>query len=342
MRVLDANRYSPTSQEILSSFDKNIVGQEGPKRSLVNVIEKHKAGLSIPGRPIGNILFLGPTGVGKTHTVEEMCRVLFGNERACIKIDCAEYQHGHEIAKLIGSPPGYLGHRETHPLLTQEALNQYHTEKLKMSVVLFDEIEKSSDTLWNLLLGIMDKAVLTLGDNRRVDFSNVLLVMTSNLGSEQMTALAQGGIGFSTPEILNSVLDSQIDTIARTAAKSKFSPEFYNRIDDVAVFHTLTEEQIEKVLDIELGKLQQRLLQVSKTTFFFHVRRSAKNILLTEGYDKNYGARHIKRSIEYRILQPLSRLLASEQIKERDAIIISDNGGSDFVFTAEDGGAICG
>lgn len=342
MKILDASLYSKTSQSILDTFQKKIVGQDSAKRALVNFIEKHQAGLSDPNRPVGSLLFMGPTGVGKTYTVEKMCKELFGNERACIKIDCAEYQHGHEIAKLVGSPPGYLGHRETHPMLTQEALNQWHSERLKMSVVLFDEIEKSSDTLWSLLLGIMDKAKLTLGDNRVVDFSNTLIIMTSNLGSQQMATLAEGGMGFVTPTILSAVMDSQIDTIAKEAAKKKFTPEFFNRIDEVSVFHTLTEEQIEKVMDIELGELQQRLLLTSKIKFYFHVTRTAKNVLLSEGYDKKYGARHLKRSIETRILLPLSRLLASGQIKDQEAVIIRDKGQESFEFSVDDGAMLCG
>lgn len=342
MKVLDTTLYSKTSQGLLDTFNKKIVGQDGPKRSLVNIIEKHQAGLSVPGRPVGTLLFLGPTGTGKTHTVEQMCKALYGDSRACIKIDCGEFQHGHEIAKLVGSPPGYLGHRETHPMLTQEALSLWHTEKMKISVVLFDEIEKSSDTLWTLMLSIMDKATLTLGDNRRVDFSNTVVIMTSNLGSQQMAALAHGGLGFSSQAVLDSVIDTQVDAIARAAAKKKFTPEFFNRIDEVSVFHTLTKEQINTVLDIELGSLQQQLLLLSKIKFFFHVRRTAKDVLLADGYDKNYGARHIKRAIEHRILQPLSRLLASGQIMEKDAVIISERGGSDFEFAIDNGALVCG
>src|SRR4029077_9415791 len=151
---------------------------------------------STPGRPIGNLLFLGPTGSGKTRRVESAAESLLGDPRAVVKIDCAEFAHSHEIAKLIGSPPGYLGHRETHPMLSQEVLSQYHTEKIKLSFVLFDEIEKASDTLWNLLLGVLDKATLTLVDNRRVDFSNAMIFMTSDLGAAEMgnTAAAVAGV----------------------------------------------------------------------------------------------------------------------------------------------------
>src|SRR5258707_8589021 len=173
--------------------------------------------MSCPGRPIGNFLFMGPTGSGKTRLVEAAAESLVGDARAVIKIDCAEFQHSHEIAKLIGSPPGYLGHRETHPLLTQEALNQWHTDKLKLTLLLFDEIEKASDALWQLLLGILDKATLTLGDNRRVDLSQGLIVMTSNLGAGEMNDLMNGGLGFGKsqrPEQADHHLDEKITRTA--------------------------------------------------------------------------------------------------------------------------------
>ncbi len=166
--ALDPNRRSNDAQDFDTSLRRRIVGQDQAVEKVVEIYQMFLAGLNPPGRPIGNLLFLGPTGSGKTRVVESVAEALFGDARACIKIDCAEFQHSHEIAKLIGSPPGYLGHRETHPLLTQEALNQWHTDKLKLSILLFDEIEKASDALWQLLLGILDKANLTLGDNRRV------------------------------------------------------------------------------------------------------------------------------------------------------------------------------
>jgi ATP-dependent Clp protease ATP-binding subunit ClpA len=253
-----------------------------------------------------------------------------------IKIDCGEYQHGHEIAKLIGSPPGYLGHRETHPLLTQEALDQWHTPSLQLSVLLFDEIEKSSDTLWNLMLGILDKAELTLGDNRRVDFSKVIILMTSNLGSKQMDTVENGGIGFDTPELNYNELDEKLEKVAKEAAKSKFSPEFYNRLNHVAVFRTLTEEQIKQVLNIELGQLQTRLLFRSKVKFFWHVLPKAKERLLKEGFSKKYGARHLTRAIEQLILTPLARLVASGQLQDSDVVLIDEVGKPEFNFELEE------
>src|SRR5207245_3593391 len=187
-------------EKLFTDLRKRIVGQDEAIDQIVNIYQMYLAGMNTPSRPIGNFLFLGPTGSGKTRMVEAAAESLVGDCRAMIKIDCAEFQHSHEIAKLIGSPPGYLGHRETHPLLSQEVLNQYHSETSKLSFVLFDEIEKASDALWNLLLGVLDKATLTLGDNRRVDFSRALIFMTSNLGAGEMGSILNPSLGFGAAE----------------------------------------------------------------------------------------------------------------------------------------------
>src|SRR3974390_2788384 len=193
---LDPTLRSVESQEFQAALRSKIVGQEEGVRALVDLYQVFCAGMSSMGRPVGNLLFLGPTGSGKTRIVEATAEILFGDPRAVIKVDCAEFQHSHEIAKLIGSPPGYLGHRETHPLITQEELAKYHTDKVKLSFLLFDEIEKASDALWQLLLGMLDKATLTLGDNRRVDLSQTMIFLTSNLGGADISDLFAGGYGF--------------------------------------------------------------------------------------------------------------------------------------------------
>src|SRR5213595_4313902 len=191
---LDQDQKSPRAKDFEDRLGGRIVGQERAVRRMSGLSQIFLAGMNPPARPIGTMLFLGPTGSGKTRVIEAAAEVLFGDPNAIVKIDCAEFQHSHEIAKLIGSPPGYLGHRETSPMLTQENLDRMHTEDLKLSLILFDEIEKASDSLWQLLLGILDKATLTLGDNRRVDFSKTMLVMTSNLGAREMSELISGGI----------------------------------------------------------------------------------------------------------------------------------------------------
>jgi ATP-dependent Clp protease ATP-binding subunit ClpA len=292
---------------------------------------------------VGNLLFLGPTGSGKTRVVESMAETLFGDPRAVLKIDCAEFQHSHEIAKLIGSPPGYLGHRETHPLLTQEALNQWHTEKLKLTLLLFDEIEKASDALWQLLLGILDKATLTLGDNRRVDLSQCLIVMTSNLGAHEMDDLMTGGLGFGNLRRagqVDSALDDKITRTAQEAARRKFSPEFMNRIDKIVVFKTLRPEHLEQILEIELGMVQQRILQATgNSQFVFSCTAPVKAFLLEEGTDPKYGARHLKRAIEKNVVFPLANLVATSQIKLGDFIRIDRKEGQ-LTFTKEAEGAL--
>ena len=251
---LDPTLRSVESQEFQAALKSKVVGQEEGVRALVDLYQVFCAGMSSTGRPVGNLLFLGPTGSGKTRIVEAAAEILFGDPRAVIKVDCAEFQHSHEIAKLIGSPPGYLGHRETHPLITQEALAQYHKEDLKLSFLLFDEIEKASDALWQLLLGILDKATLTLGDNRRVDLSQTMIFLTSNLGGGEITELMTGGMGFVQPkDKTEDKLDHKVERTAQEAAKKKFSPEFMNRLDKVVVFHPLRHEQLEQILEIELG-----------------------------------------------------------------------------------------
>ncbi|HEY1422757.1 MAG TPA: AAA family ATPase [Candidatus Acidoferrum sp.] len=331
MRTATRQQLNPTirsndTRDFEGSLRAKIVGQEEGVQSLVDLYQVFCAGLNSPGRPVGNLLFLGPTGSGKTRIVEAAAEILFGDPRAVIKVDCAEFQHSHEIAKLIGSPPGYLGHRETHPLITQEALSANHTDKLKLSFLLFDEIEKASDALWQLLLGMLDKATLTLGDNRRVDLSQTVIFMTSNLGGGEITELMQGGMGFIQPKDKPITgLDEKVERTAIEAARRKFSPEFMNRLDKVVVFHPLQRNQLEEVLEIELGQVQQRVLETARGQFLFRVTSAAREFLLTEGTDQRYGARHLKRAIERNIVYPLANLLATEQVHIGDLICIDYN-----------------
>jgi ATP-dependent Clp protease ATP-binding subunit ClpB len=323
---LDPTIRSTDTCDFHASLRAKIVGQEEGVQSLVDMFQVFCAGLNSPGRPVGNLLFLGPTGSGKTRIVEAAAEILFGDARAVIKVDCAEFQHSHEIAKLIGSPPGYLGHRETHPLITQEALAASHTEKLKLSFLLFDEIEKASDALWQLLLGMLDKATLTLGDNRRVDLSQTVIFLTSNLGGGEITELMQGGMGFIQPKDKPATgIDEKVERTAVEAARRKFSPEFMNRLDKVVVFHPLRREQLERVLEIELGQVQQRVLETAKGQFLFRVTDAGRDFLLQEGTDQRYGARHLKRAIERHVVYPLANLLATEQVHLGDLICIDWN-----------------
>jgi ATP-dependent Clp protease ATP-binding subunit ClpB len=339
---LDPTLRSVESQEFQAALKSKVVGQEEGVRALVDLYQVFCAGMSSAGRPVGNLLFLGPTGSGKTRIVEAAAEILFGDPRAVIKVDCAEFQHSHEIAKLIGSPPGYLGHRETHPLITQEALAQYHKEDLKLSFLLFDEIEKASDALWQLLLGILDKATLTLGDNRRVDLSQTMIFLTSNLGGGEITELMTGGMGFVQPQDkLEDKLDVKVERTAQEAAKKKFSPEFMNRLDKVVVFHPLRHEQLEQILEIELGMVQQRVLDTGRGQFLFRATSPARRFLLHEGTDIKYGARHLKRAIEKFVVYPLANLLATEQIRFGDMLVVDWDGKSaQLTFQKEGEGAV--
>jgi ATP-dependent Clp protease ATP-binding subunit ClpA len=274
------------------------------------------------------MIFLGPTGSGKTHVVETAAEVLFGNRNAVVKIDCAEFQHSHEIAKLIGSPPGYLGHRETAPLLTQENLEKYHTERDPFTFVLFDEIEKASDALWQLLLGVLDKGTLTLGDNRKVDFSQTIIILTSNLGTKEMSDLISGSIGFAPAKgkgMMDGDIDQKIYRTASEAAKRKFSPEFMNRIDKVVVFRSLKHEQLRQILDLELSSVQRRVNEGAGEQFYFTVTEPAKEFLLSEGIEYRYGARHLKRAVERFLVNPLASLSATGQVRLGDVVVIDIN-----------------
>jgi ATP-dependent Clp protease ATP-binding subunit ClpB len=328
-RLLDPTQTGNEAETLESSLRKRIVGQDQAIQQIIDVYQTYLSGMSSPGRPISNLLFLGPTGSGKTRTVEALAESLVGDAHAVLKIDCAEFQHSHEIAKLIGSPPGYLGHRETHPLLSQEVLNQFHTDKVKLSFVLFDEIEKASDALWNLLLGILDKATLTLGDNRRVDFSRAMIFMTSNLGASEMASILRPNLGFAAGEMerrrATGMVDHELTEKAANsgmeAARRKFTPEFMNRIDQVVVFRPLDVEALRKILSLELNMVQQRVFSTANSLpFVISVTEPAKDFLLTQGTDLKYGARHLKRAIDRHVVHSLSNLMASGQVRGGDLV----------------------
>jgi len=330
LALLDATVTGTKAKDLETKLHRLVIGQEEAIHEIVRTYQTYISGLSPDGRPIGNFLFLGPTGTGKTCAVEATAEALLGNPRAVIKIDCGEFQHSHEIAKLIGSPPGYLGHRETHALLSQEALNRYHTENTKLTFVLFDEIEKASDALWNLLLGILDKATLTLGDNRKVDFSNALIFMTSNIGAAEMSSLGSPKLGFqvSRPDDSNCTptLMSKLTRTGMEAARRKFTPEFLNRLDKIVVFRALGSEELNKIIDIELERVQQRIQRASSgKPFLINVTSNARKFLLMEGIDVRYGARPLKRAIERLLVHPLSNLMASGQVQHHDRIRVTHN-----------------
>ena len=328
IQLLDPSKKGREAEALEMQLRQLVIGQDEAVSKIIEAYQSFQTGLSPACRPVANFLFLGPTGSGKTRIVEATAEALLNDPGAVVKIDCAEYQHSHEISKLIGSPPGYLGHRETHALLNQEALNRQHTEKLKLSFVLFDEIEKASDSLWNLLLGILDKATLTLGDNQRVDFSQSMIFMTSNLGAAEMSSLAEHRMGFpvacSGDGASKAKLNGKITRMGIAAARRRFTPEFMNRLDHIVVFRSLGAPQLRRIIDIELDTVQQRIIAAAQgNPFSIHVTANAKEFLLSEGTDIRYGARPLKRAIERLLVYPLSNLMATGQIRRGDYIRVS-------------------
>ena len=338
---LDPHKSGRQAEALGAHLKRLVVGQDDAINRIVELYQMYVTGLNAPNRPIGNVLFLGPTGSGKTRLVEATAESLFGTADLILKVNCAEFQHSHEIAKLLGAPPGYLGHRETHPLFSQETLNRSHTETQKLSLVLFDEIEKASDALWNLLLGILDKGSVTLGDGRQTDFSQCFIFMTSNLGASEMEGLVRPRWGFGTApkfdeQAGSAQLSEKLSKVGVEAARKKFVPEFVNRLDAMVVFHALGPAELRQVVEIELRRVQERILSSKAAAFVFRVSEDAIDQLLEDGTDLRYGARHLRRAIDRLLVQPISNLVASEQVRGGDCIMIEADGESkEMVFRRE-------
>lgn len=337
-RVLDATRPSLKSSSLIEKFKRRIVGQDAGVDALVRLYEKFQSGMYDKTRPIGVVLALGPTGTGKTLIGEAFAEGLFGNVKHMMKVDCAEFQHSHEIAKLVGSPPGYLGHRETHPFFTNNSIVEARSRDGKQlqpfTIVQWDEIEKASDSLWNLLLGIFDKGELTTGTNERVtEMTNTIHLLTSNVGASEMAN--DDALGFYQSEVVD---DAKLSSIANAAARRKFMPEFLNRVDEIINFKTLTPGDLREILKLELERLQDRIVIGSNTLFELRVSNNGMEQLLIEGYDKRYNARHLKRSIEKNLSLPLARLVSTGQIMDEDIVMchFKDNAWSYMAVSRRD------
>lgn len=297
--------------DLLEALSRKVVGQPRALRHVVPYIQMYQARLNPPDRPAGIFLLLGPTGTGKTRTVEALAEILHGSSKHLLKIDCAEYQSDHEVAKLIGAPPGYIGHRESKPLLTQERLLAAASSKCDLALVLFDEIEKGAPALTSLLLGILDRATLRLGDNTPVNFEKTLIFLTSNLGAREMVAAVSETIGFrggrpAPPERLSDVLHS----VGFNAVKKRFSPEFVNRIDVVVTYEPLDAQALGQILDHHIAELKQHVRgRLGTRSFDIDVGDDARQLLLGQGTSREFGARELKRTVHRMLTQPLAALL---------------------------------
>ncbi len=327
------------AENLIAVLSQRVVGQPAATRVIVPYIQMYQAGLAPEGRPVGVFLLLGPTGTGKTKTVEALAEVLHGSEKNVLKIDCGEFQMEHEVAKLIGAPPGYLGHRETQPMLTQQKLNGVTTEKCNLSLVLFDEIEKAAPSMTRLLLGVLDKGILRLGDNTIVNFEKSLVFLTSNLGAREMMREINPDFGFQSvrpPE--RADLTGKLQNIALASVRKRFSPEFVNRIDCIITYQPLTPESLSTILDLQIADLQNHVnTRLGARSFTLEVPFEARRFLLEKGTSAEYGARELNRTIHRHLTQPLATLVATGQVNPgvRVRVDLADDGESLRIHSVE-------
>ncbi len=315
--------------DLLEQLQSRVVGQPQALTEIVPYVRMHRAGLAPEGRPIGVFLLLGPTGTGKTRTVEVLAEALHGNERNVLKIDCGEFQMEHEVAKLIGAPPGYLGHRETQPLITQQKLNSVTSESSNLSLLLFDEIEKAAPSMTRMLLSVLDKATLRLGDNTSVNFEKTMIFLTSNLGAETMRKQLLPDFGFEamSPLAAKGVSLDKLQNIGWSAVKRKFSPEFVNRIDAVITYQPLDDAAMGAILDQQLEALEKHIAdRLDEDAFELELSRSARGLLLSRGTSVEYGARELKRTILRLLMQPLAAMVEQGRIPAGAVVAVDRDG----------------
>lgn len=328
---LEPARIGQDVADFRAALEARVVGQSAAIEAVTEAYQIHRSGLSSPDRPLGSFLFLGPTGTGKTNLVEAFAEASFGHPKAMLKIDCAEFSHSHEVARLIGSPPGYLGHQETPPFLSEANITRHQTEHAPFTLLLFDEIEKANDSLWQLLLGILDKARLTLGNNKEVDLSSCFVFLTSNVGSRSVSDILAPGLGFTAGRTeQESVVQRRVEKAVLWTARRTFPPEFLNRIDHRIVFQQLERPQLEAILGIELSKIRTRLCNRGVDLELDFTDR-ARARLLDEGTDPENGARPLRRVLERRVVSPLARLVASGQLVGGETVRIDWPAGDDEI-----------
>jgi ATP-dependent Clp protease ATP-binding subunit ClpB len=320
-RMLEGERQKLVKME--ERLAQRVVGQKEAIKAVSDAVRRARSGLQDPNRPIGSFIFLGPTGVGKTETARALAEFLFDDENAMIRIDMSEYMEKHTVARLIGAPPGYIGYEEGGQLSEAVRRRPY-------SVVLFDEIEKAHHDVFNVLLQVLDDGRLTDGQGRTVDFKNTIVIMTSNLGSPIIQEYFEkvGSDRRADRTAQRAVPTKEMEDKVMAELKKHFRPEFLNRVDDVIIFQSLDESEIERIVDIQLEKLKKRLAQQQLT---LDVDAAAKKLLAAEGYDPQFGARPLKRAVQEHILNPLSMRLLEGEFKPGDKIKVTAKG-DELVF----------
>lgn len=331
---IDVTRDGSEVESFVNALRSKVVGQDDAINAMAQWYRRWKAGLNDTTRPVGNCLLLGLTGTGKTRLVEAMAEVLHGDANRLIKVDCGEYQHSHEIAKLVGSPPGYLGHRETPPRINRAAIEANQSSRNPVTLVLFDEVEKGSDALYKLLLGILDKATIMHGDGKQTVMTDCVIVMTSNLGTRELQRMvstrfegkyfANGKVTEKQSQPFEVIAESAIN-----AAKTHFAPEFWNRLDSVTVYRPLTHENLLAIAKIEIAKIAKRMhLSIMPD-------ESAVEFLARKGFSPEFGARYLRRTIETELLDPLTRANISGQLtKAREIHVKGTDTGLKFFAVA--------
>lgn len=335
-----AKKAAEPAESLAAILSRKVVGQTAAVDRIVPYVQLFQAGLAPGGRPVGVFLLLGPTGTGKTKTVEALAECLHGSQKNLLKVDCGEFQLDHEVAKLIGAPPGYLGHRETQPMLTQQKLNAAASESCGLSLVLFDEIEKAAPSMTRLLLGVLDKAVLRLGDNSSVNFERSLIFLTSNLGAREMMKTIAPDFGFRAgPAAAPAEIEKKLCNVGVAAVRKKFSPEFVNRIDCIVTYQPLSGESLWRILDHQIFELQRHVNdRLGARRFSIQVPRESRALLLRLGSSREYGARELNRTIHRNLIQPLAAMVAGGGVEPGETVLagLSGDGGS-LVLEAVEG-----
>jgi len=342
-----------------------VIGQDPSVSTIICSFARVLSGLRDPSRPVLTMLMLGPTGVGKTETAKALAQTLFGSERALTRINCGEYAHGHELSKLLGSPPGYVGHN-IEPLLSQQRVDEPHRQALReqggmlgegdagmnasfsaedgsyLSVVLFDEIEKAHPMVWNALLGILEDGMVTLGDNSTTDLTRSIIMLTSNAGSGELSKLLEHHpIGFRKADQQPETAIRDLRQIALSEAEAVFPFEFLNRLDEVLVYSPLGGEQLDKIFDKFLSDIHERTLREAGLPLLIKPSPEAKELVIERGTDARYGARPLRRAMEKYLVDPLSRLIASKAVHPGDVLEVErEADGLVFFRTSRRGGAI--